>query len=123
MRAWVGLVAFFSVLLAGCASPGSSEPLGESVASLEMGPVGGQYTFAPADLVASAGSRVTLTLRNLGEMPHSFVVPELGVNSGVLVPGDERVITFDLARGGSWETLCDVPGHAEAGMRGTLVAR
>ena len=50
---------------------------------------------------------------------HTFTVSELGVNLKVPV-GGERVVTFDAVPG-SYEFVCAVPGHTQAGMKGTLV--
>jgi uncharacterized cupredoxin-like copper-binding protein len=66
-----------------------------------------------------------LTLRNSGQMPHDFTLNEgvaqpvkLTVNGGETASG-----TFTLERPGTYSFDCSMPGHAMAGMRGTITAQ
>jgi plastocyanin/mono/diheme cytochrome c family protein len=69
-------------------------------------------TVAPGD---------TVEVQNTGASLHDFVVDELGID--VDAPAGETVtvtIPADAAPG-EYEFYCSVPGHAQAGMVGTLV--
>jgi uncharacterized cupredoxin-like copper-binding protein len=44
--------------------------------------------------------------------------PELHVAAG---PGQSATLDFTPSKPGTYEFWCTVPGHKEAGMRGTLV--
>lgn len=76
--------------------------------------------FDPKNLTIPADTDVTLRLRNEGAAPHSFVIEELGVRVEQ-APGGEDEITL-TAPAGEYEYVCDIPGHKEAGMIGTLTA-
>jgi plastocyanin len=74
--------------------------------------------FEPDELSIPAGTDVTVRLPNEGAAPHNFSIDELGIDID-LAPGatEETVIN---APAGEYEYYCNVPGHKEAGMVGTL---
>jgi plastocyanin len=76
--------------------------------------------FSATSLHASAG-RVTVTLANRDLFWHTFTIERLGANVDVPV-GGTRSVTFTVAPG-TYTFFCAIPGHASAGMRGTLVVR
>lgn len=74
---------------------------------------------APVVLTVAPGD--TVEVQNTGASLHDFVVDELGID--VDAPAGETVpatIPADAAPG-EYEFYCSVPGHAQAGMVGTLV--
>ena len=79
-----------------------------------------EMAFSTTRLAARAGE-VTVRMRNGDLFWHTFTVPELGVNLRVPVRG-ERTATFTAAPG-TYEFICAIPGHTQAGMRGTLRVR
>ena len=87
--------------------------------------VGNSMQFAPRSLTVRAGQPVELTLRNGGGLPHDFVLAE-GVSGPVKIEaqgGQTARGTFTLEAPGTYAFVCTVPGHAAAGMTGTLTAR
>ena len=67
----------------------------------------------------SAGNgRVTVGVRNSDLFWHTFTIDAAGVDVAVPV-GAVRQAAFDAAPG-SYTFYCKIPGHAQAGMRGTL---
>jgi len=87
--------------------------------------VGNAMQFAPASMVVRAGQPVELTLRNGGGLPHDFALAE-GVSSPVKIEaqgGRTARGTFTIDAPGTYAFVCTVPGHAAAGMRGTITAR
>jgi plastocyanin len=74
--------------------------------------------FEPEKLSIPADTDVTVNLPNEGVSLHNFSIDELGIDVDI-APGatEETVIN---APAGEYEYYCNVPGHKEAGMRGTL---
>lgn len=64
---------------------------------------------------------VTFVVQNAGYAPHDFAIQGNGVEAKtpLLEPGQSASLTVDLSAG-EYEYVCMVPGHAIAGMRGTL---
>ena len=74
--------------------------------------------FEPDELSIPADTEVTVSLPNEGVTPHNFSIDELGISVDI-APGatEETVIN---APAGTYEYYCNVPGHKQAGMVGTL---
>jgi plastocyanin len=74
--------------------------------------------FEPDALSIPANTDVTVRLPNEGVTPHNFSIDELGIDVDI-APGatEETVIN---APAGEYEYYCNVPGHKQAGMVGTL---
>ena len=85
----------------------------------------GELTYSAKRLTATPG-QVTITYRNTGNIPHNIAVRGAKLRRpvvGKVVPkgGTSRVRT--RLRAGTYTFYCSVPGHAQAGMKGTLVVR
>jgi uncharacterized cupredoxin-like copper-binding protein len=73
---------------------------------------------------------VHFNVANQGILPHTFKVcsspdkPSVntcnGTGSQILSPGTGTSMTITFLRKGTYEYLCSIPGHAAAGMKGTL---
>ncbi len=74
--------------------------------------------FSDSEIAAPAGE-ITVTMANDDLFWHTFTIEELGVDLRVPV-GAELSVTFE-AQPGRYEFVCAIPGHTEAGMRGTLI--
>jgi plastocyanin len=74
--------------------------------------------FSTTALRAQPG-QVTVSLANHDLFWHTFTIERLGANVDVPV-GGTRSVTFTAAPG-AYTFVCTIPGHASAGMRGTLV--
>lgn len=77
------------------------------------------FAFEPSVIEIPADTEVTITLTNDGSAQHSFVVGALGIDSGPINGGASEVISFE-APVGEYDIVCDIPGHKELGMVGTL---
>jgi uncharacterized cupredoxin-like copper-binding protein len=74
--------------------------------------------FDPSELTIPANTDVTLNLVNSGVLEHTFDIPGV-VESGVIQGGGTGSVTFSLPAG-TYEYICVIPGHKEAGMVGKL---
>jgi uncharacterized cupredoxin-like copper-binding protein len=63
---------------------------------------------------------VTFTVKNAGKVGHDFKIG--GKKTAVLKPGKSAKLTVTL-KAGKAAYLCTVPGHAAAGMKGTLTVK
>jgi uncharacterized cupredoxin-like copper-binding protein len=77
--------------------------------------------FDPKDVTIAAGTAITLSLLNTGVAAHNFSVDELGISVD-LAPGETQTVSVN-ALAGTYEFSCNVPGHKEAGMVGTLTVQ
>ncbi|HEV2106688.1 MAG TPA: cupredoxin domain-containing protein [Thermomicrobiales bacterium] len=113
---------------AGAGTPEATPAAGEADATPEPGSspeTGVEVTvesvdidFNPNEFTIPANTDVTVHLPNNGAAPHTFTIDELGIDVE-LAPGEEQMITIN-APAGTYEYYCAVPGHAEAGMVGTM---
>jgi len=62
---------------------------------------------------------VTFTIVNKGKLAHDFKID--GKKTPLINPGKSAKLTVTL-KAGKYPYLCTVPGHAAAGMKGTLTA-
>jgi uncharacterized cupredoxin-like copper-binding protein len=110
----IGCVA--ALALAACGGGGSSgpEPLDVTLKTDNT------FKYDVTTITAKAGQPVNVTLENSGALEHSFLVDELGVNSGTIAPGQTGTVSFTLTQAGTYTFYCNVAGHKEGGMVGTL---
>jgi plastocyanin len=80
-----------------------------------------EYAFDPVDAPAEPGQE--LTISNDGAIPHSYLIVDLA--KGVeLQAGEERTLSLPGdTEPGTYRVICDLPGHVEEGMIGTLEVR
>ena len=83
-------------------------------------PADGSLKFDQKDATAKAG-KVTVDFANPRSTPHAVEIEGNGVEeeTETVTSGDAPPITVDL-KPGTYEFYCPVPGHKEAGMKGTL---
>jgi plastocyanin len=115
-------VAIFAVGLAGRAvseAGGGGDDTGGDAASggVETDEVVmTEFAFDPDELLVPADA--VLTLRNDGAVVHNMAVE--GVASDMVDAGGEAELDLAGIAPGTYEFICEVPGHAEAGMVGTI---
>jgi uncharacterized cupredoxin-like copper-binding protein len=108
------------------------------VKTIDLGNSSGELKFTPATLTFQAGHRYQLTLANRSPVKHYFTAKDFAdaiwsqkVDAGnvevkgaihelELRPGTQADWVFIPLRAGTYQLRCTVPGHAEAGMVGTI---
>ncbi len=77
--------------------------------------------YEPADLSIRAGRTAVLAFRNDDPVFHDWEVAGLANVDAGARPGQTQRIRFRIDEPGTYRITCTVPGHADAGMTGTLV--
>ncbi|HET9084376.1 MAG TPA: heavy metal translocating P-type ATPase [Candidatus Limnocylindrales bacterium] len=77
--------------------------------------------FTPAEVRVETGRTVVLSFTNEDAVFHDWEVQGLANVDAGARPGQTQRIRFRIDDAGSYPIVCTVPGHAEAGMAGTLV--
>lgn len=133
-------LAMVASLLAACG--GGAAPAGPGELSLTGTD---EFKFDPPTLTVPAGQTVNLTFKNAGSVEHSFaifaageeldhILEEMSMMTGEDEMHDELLFEMHELAGGASNTesftapaeageyvfICTVPGHAQAGMAGTL---
>jgi plastocyanin len=108
------------VLLVGAFAGSFLGPQRASAESSDLKVTTENLKFLPDRLEARAG-RVAVYAENEDLFWHTFTISQLDVDLK-LPEGSHRRTEFD-AQPGSYEFECKIPGHAQAGMKGTLVVR
>jgi plastocyanin len=79
-----------------------------------------ELTLHPSPLKVPLGSVVEIRVENQGSAPHTFTIHQFDADTGVLNPGESKAIKFRADEAGTFEIMCDVPGHYQSGMKATL---
>ncbi len=79
------------------------------------------FRFSPPDLTLEAGEWVVVTFTNDDPVVHDWMVDGIANVDVPARPGQTAKLRFVIDAPGTYEILCSIPGHAEAGMAGTLV--
>ena len=77
--------------------------------------------YSPADLTITAGRTAVLSFRDDDPVFHDWEVEGLANIDAGARPGQTQRIRFLIDQPGTYRIACTVPGHADAGMIGTLV--
>jgi heme/copper-type cytochrome/quinol oxidase subunit 2 len=107
-----GMMGFGSSGPASAPIPGASEVRVEAF----------NFGFSPSEvhLPKNADVNLTFSVPAANGVMHDFTVPALGIHV-VANPGETRTVGLRGLPAGRYDAYCSVPGHAEAGMRTTVV--
>lgn len=133
-RLRIGLVAVLAlpILLAACGDSGADTSI-----SAELK----EFQFTPDGWTVPEGEEITIELTNAGSVEHEWVILQDGVNisSEADLPeteeelladfvywedevevGDTKTLTFTAPAAGTYQVICAIPDHFDAGMEGEL---
>ena len=82
---------------------------------------GGEFFFRLSTKSAAKPGKVTFVFKNIGHVQHDFRIA--GKQTPLLQPGKTAKLVVTFKKKGKYSYLCTVPGHAEAGMKGTFTVR
>jgi plastocyanin len=77
---------------------------------------GGEFSFDQTELTAAAGE-VTIELVNESGIPHNVEIEGDGVSDTISEGSTELMASLEA---GEYVFFCNIPGHREGGMEGTL---
>ncbi len=128
-----GLVLLLSLVLVACGG-GSGSSSGSTSINVTMT----DFKFDPSAWTVSAGKSITVNLKNNGSTDHTWVVMSKPVSgsftdadkanilfsSDAVPAGQSKSVTFTApSTAGDYQVICDIAGHFEAGMQGTLTVK
>ncbi len=136
-RYLIPLLLLVSLALAACS--GASSGPNEIVVKAEA------LKYSPATIEVTAGQPVKISFQNNDSVDHDFSIVEIPmVMSATAEPmvghnmsgmstepqlhmaaamGQSATLEFTPSKPGTYKFFCTVPGHKEAGMKGTLVVK
>ncbi len=82
--------------------------------------IAADFHFSPADITVRAGEWVVVELSNEDDVVHDWMVEGMANVDVPARPGQTAKLRFVLDEPGTYRIACSIPGHAEAGMTGTL---
>lgn len=103
-----------ALALAACGGGGTTGPQAVTVRGLD------NFSFDPATLSGRVGQTIEIDFQNAGVLEHNLVIAEFNVSLGPIQGGQSHAGSFTPGAAGTYTYYCDVPGHREAGMEGTL---
>ena len=105
---------------AAAASPAPSS----NSATVAIGAVGVEafdLGFKPSAIAVDAPGRYAVTLKNTGTIPHDLTFAD-GTTTGPVDAGTSATVEVNVPAAGA-TFICSVPGHAQAGMQGTVTVK
>jgi len=132
----VALVAALSLVLMACSD---SDDAGSTSIDANMT----DFMFSPDVWSVAAGEEITIDLANDGSVEHEWVILQDGVQiaseadlpeteeellsdfvfwEDEVEPGDSKTLTFTAPAAGTYQVICAIETHFDAGMEGELVA-
>lgn len=122
------IVLFLTTLILSACGTGKS--------STEINVAMTDFAFTPSRYIVSAGGQITLNATHDGLVEHDFVIMKLNTDVGghfneedlvnvhwqiKIQPGDSQTVTFTAPdQPGTYQIVCGMAGHVEAGMVGQL---
>ncbi|MBW3663436.1 MAG: cupredoxin domain-containing protein [Actinobacteria bacterium] len=94
-----------------------------------------EFAFDPSSWTVEAGEEFTVDLTNGGALEHEWVVIELGeditsedeftddivlLEVEAIPAGESTTESFTIDEAGTYQVICGIPTHFDAGMEGSL---
>lgn len=116
---------------------------GGSEASTDLTVTVQEFQFTPNTWTVPAGEQVSIDITNEGTVVHEWVLLQEGVTidseadlpeteeelladfvnvEEEVEPGETKTLTFQAPPAGTYQIICAIEGHFDAGMEGTLTS-
>jgi nitrite reductase (NO-forming) len=82
---------------------------------------GGEFFFRLSAKSIKKPGKVTVVFKNVGHVQHDLKIN--GKRTPLISPGRTARLIVTFRKKGRFPYLCTVPGHAQAGMKGTFTVR
>lgn len=82
---------------------------------------GKEFAFDPPRVTAKVGEKLEIVFENDGAMSHNLSFKSLDGGTKTIQKGETARFAVTPDSPGEYTYICTVPGHAQAGMKGTLV--
>ena len=116
-RTIVGIAALAALAgAAGAAFGGPAEQSATTTVAVTAGKPS-EFRFTLSKRTVPTGT-VVFRVANRGAVAHDFRI--LGKKTASLAPGASGTLRLTIGKAGKYAFLCTLPGHAAAGMKGTL---
>jgi len=116
--ATLGLIATVAVLALAVPALGHPSRAAGTTVKVSAGSTAKPFSFTLSASTVKHGT-VTFVVTNTGKgLQHDFKIN--GKKTPLINPGKSATLTVTFAKAGSYPYSCTVPGHAAAGMKGTL---
>ena len=111
--------AIVSLALVQLASAHVDQPTAAAATTVQV--KGGEFFFKLSTKSVSRPGKVTFVFKNIGHVLHDFSIR--GRKTPLIQPGKTAKLVVSFTKKGRYAYLCTVPGHAQAGMKGTFTVR
>ena len=129
------LLTVLGVMTGACG--GGSEPSTDLKVTVK------EFQFTPNTWTVPAGEQISIEITNSGTVTHEWVLLQAGVQitseddlpateeelladfvnvEEEVEPGETKTLTFQAPAAGSYQIICAIPDHFNAGMKGTLTS-
>jgi manganese oxidase len=113
--AFIGLLLAFAALIVTATKDNNG---GTVVASGGVSVTLSEFKLTPDTVTVSSGGSITVT--NAGTTAHNLTIDGTSIHTKDLNPGESAILQLEGLKDGTYTMICSVPGHAAAGMKGTL---
>ena len=129
MRKVLGVILislFAMAVLAACGGGGASTAAPASANAKTFTVETTEFAYNPNTFSASVGQPIAFKITNKGTVDHTFVIMDLDgkeAAKATIKTGGTETLQFTPTAAGNYPIVCDLPGHKEAGMQGTLTVK
>jgi uncharacterized cupredoxin-like copper-binding protein len=116
MRSVFALGLALASVLGACGASASSSPSNDLAITLS------EFKFAPANPALTSGQPVRLSVKNVGSVEHDVTIAAANVHL-VVKPGQTATKEIAPLAAGTYDIVCSVAGHREAGMVAKLTVK
>jgi uncharacterized cupredoxin-like copper-binding protein len=105
-------------------APAQAAPAAQTATEVKV--VATDLKFGPPTIQAKVGQPIKIALENKGAIEHDIAFPTVKADKpgaslkAVAKPGQTATLEFTPTAKGSYEYICTIPGHKEAGMKGKI---